>query len=281
VLYELSGAAALSTSMVSTSMMTTSMMANGTNVAHWAAVFSHVACLRVLHECFRASLEPIGAGRRGIPSDTASAMVQELEDRMALAYHSSRTDGAATPAAIIFDTSDRTTELSARLECYRYLAEIGGTAKLLAWLSSNPSMLAARFAPLLTEPGLLDLKTKQAWLVWMLKAVVGSANATQLMLVANRGNLLDGLCAQLGVDERTGRLTTDGDGALARGIDVRRPNAITYTAVCLYDCVLLLLRSYVCDAALTSRLCLAVRRFGLRVRVRGATGCGASGLGSS
>jgi hypothetical protein len=74
----------------------------------------------------------------------------------------------------------------------------------------------------LHEFGLLDLKAKQAWLVWKLKAVVGDANAAELMLVANRGNLLGGLCAQLGVDEHTGRLVA-GDAALARGINVRRP----------------------------------------------------------
>jgi hypothetical protein len=187
-----------------------------------------VGCLRVLHECFRASFEPIVAGLRGLPSDTASAMVRELEERMALAY--SRQDGLATPAARIFFAS-ATTDVRVKLECYRYLAEIGGTAKLLAWLSTNPSRLAVDFAPLLTEPGLLGLKAKQAWLVWKLKAVVGDANAAELMLVADRGNLLGGLCAQLGVDERTGHLTA-GDGALARGVDVRRAN--TYCS--MYNC---------------------------------------------
>ena len=148
---------------------------------------------------------------------------------MALAYHASRRDGLATPAATIFSAL-ATTDVHAKLGCYRYLAEIGGTAKLVAWLSTNPSRLAADFAPLLTEPGLLDLKTKQAWLVWKLKAVVGNANAAELMLVANRGNLLDGLCAQLGVDERTGHLTA-GDGALARGVDVRRTNTYVHLLV--------------------------------------------------
>jgi hypothetical protein len=205
---------------------------DGSTVAHQAAHLGHVACLRVLHECLRTSFEPIVAGLRGLPSDTASAMVRELEERMALAYVPSGRDGLATPAACIFASrGSATTDLHAKLECYGYLAEIGGTAKLVAWLSTNPSMLAADFAPLLTEPGLLDLKTKQTWLVWKLKAVVGNANAAQLMLVANRGNLLDGLCAQLGVDERTGHLTA-GDGALARGVDVRRAN--TYCS--MYNC---------------------------------------------
>ena len=234
-------------------------------MAHSAAQNGHVGCLRVLHECFRASFEPIVAGLRGLPSDTASAMVRELEERMALTYSPGRGDGMATPAARIFSAS-ATTDVHAKLECYRYLAEIGGTAKLLAWLSTNPSRLAADFAPLLTEPGLLGLKAKQAWLVWKLKAVVGDANAAELMLVADRGNLLGGLCAQLGVDERTGHLTA-GDGALARGVDVRRPN--TYS-VCT-----------TAGALLTGWLGWAERRFGLRARSGAGPGCGGSGSGSS
>jgi hypothetical protein len=81
----------------------------------------------------------------------------------------------------------------------------------------------------LHEFGLLDLKTKQAWLVGKLEAVVGDADAAQLMLESNRANLLGGLCAQLGVDEHTGRLIA-GDGALARGINVRRLKLCRSTA---------------------------------------------------
>jgi E3 ubiquitin-protein ligase HACE1 len=175
VLHELGGAAALSAT-----------QENGSTVAHSAAQNAHVACLRVLHECLRASFEPIVVGLRGLPSDTTSAMVRELEERMVLAYSHGRRDGMATPAASIF-AAPATTDVYAKLECYRYLDEIGGTAKLVAWLSTNPSRLAVYFAPLLTEPRLLDLKTKQAWLVWKLKAVVGNANAAELMLVAHRG----------------------------------------------------------------------------------------------
>jgi hypothetical protein len=200
---------------------------DGWTVAHYAAEGGHVACLRALHECFCALFEPIVAGlRRNFSmreSSTSSAMAVELEDRMVLAYHGGeRSDGLATPAATaVFPRDGFDVEVSAQVECYRYLDDIGGATKLLASLAEHPSMLRGQCALLLTEPGLLDLKTKQAWLVWQLKQVVGDANAAQLMLVSHRANLLDGLCAQLGVDEQTGRLIA-GDGASAFGIDVRR-----------------------------------------------------------
>ncbi|EOD13083.1 putative ubiquitin-protein ligase [Emiliania huxleyi CCMP1516] len=59
---------------------------------------------------------------------------------------------------------------------------------------------------------------KRAWLHARLEAKVGGADAVALSLVACRDNILEGLCAQLGVDEVTGNLL---DGAGPQRLSVR------------------------------------------------------------
>jgi E3 ubiquitin-protein ligase HACE1 len=68
------------------------------------------------------------------------------------------------------------------------------------------------------EPALLDLPAKQAWLSWSLEQKVDGAGAEQLELVCRRDDMLDGLCAMLGVDEATGELL--------RGEDAPQPSSI-------------------------------------------------------
>ena len=60
------------------------------------------------------------------------------------------------------------------VEALRYLNEIGGTAALLITLQGDPGRIAETYSLLLAEPGLLDMKTKQAWLSWQLQQVVGN-----------------------------------------------------------------------------------------------------------
>ena len=70
----------------------------------------------------------------------------------------------------------------------------------------------------------MDLRAKRAWLSQQLRAVVDSEDEVELSLVARRGNILEGLCAQLGVDETTGQLM---QGTSARPLAVPRPPPLT------------------------------------------------------
>jgi E3 ubiquitin-protein ligase HACE1 len=82
-----------------------------------------------------------------------------------------------------------------------------------------------------------ELKAKQVWLVQKLQEVVRSnASAEQLMLISNRANVLEGLCAHLGVDERSGRLLAGGNEALARGITVSQSDVCPYKFLYFLTC---------------------------------------------
>jgi E3 ubiquitin-protein ligase HACE1 len=105
--------------------------------------------------------------------------------------------------------------------CFRTLVETGGAAPFLTKLYASPGTIESHFPCLLTQRGLLDFRTKQAWLAARLSSVVGDSAASALALVATRGQLLKGLCAQLGVDEATGRLMPGSEAARARPLDVR------------------------------------------------------------
>ena len=110
-----------------------------------------------------------------------------------------------------------------RIDCLRVFMGIPGAMKqLFDLVSQHPEDLEedARYECLLSEPGLIDLKTKQTWLAWRLEQVVGDADATQLSLVSDRTNVLEGLCAQLGVDEGSGHLVAGG-AALPFALDVQ------------------------------------------------------------
>ena len=64
------------------------------------------------------------------------------------------------------------------------------------------------------------LRGKQLWLACALKHAVGpNPNANTLELNVQRGNMLDGLCEQFGIDEASGEV--DGAVARAQGLNVR------------------------------------------------------------
>lgn len=64
------------------------------------------------------------------------------------------------------------------------------------------------------------LRGKQLWLACALKHAVGpTPNANTLELNVQRGNMLDGLCEQFGIDEASGEV--DGAVARAQGLNVR------------------------------------------------------------
>jgi len=88
---------------------------------------------------------------------------------------------------------------------------------LFADLASSPGQIETDYPVLLSKPSLLVLAVKRAWLHVRLEAKVGGADAVKLSLVARRDNILDGLCAQLGVDETTGSLV---EGTRAQQLDV-------------------------------------------------------------
>ena len=73
------------------------------------------------------------------------------------------------------------------------------------------------FAELLSQPDLLPLSVKQAWLHSELAKVVQNSDADTISLVAMRGNVLEGLCDALGVDEGSGAVR----GTQAQGIEVQ------------------------------------------------------------
>ena len=202
----------------------------GFTPAHSAAQEGQEGCLRVLHEFgislaaatedgFTPAHSAIPAGQEG-----CLRVLHELGVSLATA-----TEDGFTPAHAAAQEGQE--------GCLRVLHELGVSLAVADTEGFTPAHAAAEEGQegclrIFHEFGLLDLKTKQAWLVGKLEAVVGDADAAQLMLESNRANLLDGLCAQLGVDEHTGRLIA-GDGALARGINVRRPKLCIGTAALL------------------------------------------------
>ena len=70
--------------------------------------------------------------------------------------------------------------------CSRFLTKIGGTEQLLADVVKIPGMFDAglqnNYSWLLKEPGLLNLRAKQAWLVWSLAQRAAGAGTAQLRL---------------------------------------------------------------------------------------------------
>jgi ankyrin repeat protein len=133
------------------------------------------------------------------------------------------------------------------LECLLFLREIGGMAGLWAQIARSPTELLGEGPGyhcrcLLTDPRLLNLAAKQAWLQSQLAELVDDADAVALQLVASRErcapllcccpsgwflltcalgdcSILDGLCGAFGVHEHNGSL--EGPNTLPRSIDVR------------------------------------------------------------
>ena len=105
------------------------------------------------------------------------------------------------------------------VDCLRVLHTIGGTAPLLESIEGL-NIDIKQLPGLLMDPSFLSLAHKQRWLARELEDVVGR-DAGALQLVADRENLLGGLCAQLGVQEHGGGLAA---GVQARGLDVSAPS---------------------------------------------------------
>eukprot|EP01049_Picozoa_sp_SAG25_P006959 SAG25_NODE_547_length_7025_cov_3.655357_4_plen_567_part_00 len=120
-----------------------------------------------------------------------------------------------------------------QLDCVSFLNEIGSSGHLISAVRADPSLLTlpaplsedcwerpkghGDYAGLLARPGMIDIQTRQLWLCHELGKLVGSSDAQALSIVVNRREgVLDGLCAQLGVDESTGQVR-----AQPRSIDVR------------------------------------------------------------
>jgi len=132
------------------------------------------------------------------------------------------------------------------LECLLFLREIGGMAGLWAQIARSPTKLLGEGPGyhcrcLLTDPRLLNLAAKQAWLQSQLAELVDDADAVALQLVASRErcaprprccpsgwfmltctlgdrSILDGLCGAFGVHEHNGSL--EGPNTRPRSIDV-------------------------------------------------------------
>ena len=179
--------------------------------AHYAAHGGHAECLTVLHDCLSAAIGPVLASL-GQFNGTCPLAVAELREMQGL--HTSD-DNQQTPA-----------EVAARaghIDCLRVFVAIpGAMTQLLDSASQHPEYLeeGGIHQCLLSEPGLVDVKTTQTWLAWRLEKVVGDADATQLSLVSDRTNVLEGLCAHLGVNEGIGHLI-GGGAALPFALDVQ------------------------------------------------------------
>lgn len=124
------------------------------------------------------------------------------------------------------------------------LAGIGGAVRFWEKLAGSPGRIDTDFPWLLSDPSLLNLRAKRAWLHARLDALVGcnaalamERDALTLQLVARRSSPLDvsewrpgdrkgewgrhgdvGACAALSVDEATGRPFS---GTAATALDVR------------------------------------------------------------
>jgi E3 ubiquitin-protein ligase HACE1 len=146
----------------------------------------------------------------------------------------SATDGTGTTPALLAVRSGHE-------GCLRVLHELGAGASLSAadqdgvtpthWATLEEGhngclrvlheLSAGAEEPTLCDPSQLDLKVKQTWLAWRLENVVRDTDATQLSLVSNRANILEGLCAQLGIDEYSGNLVAGAGAALPFAVNVQ------------------------------------------------------------
>ena len=200
--------------------------------AHAAAGGGHARCLAILHECLSAAIGPALVGlQQFLPSmvDSSNAVhaavttLEKLKDIQGL-----RTSFQRLNTAGYLEDEETPAEVAAgfdHVQCLRVLVSIPRAMKrLLHAVRKHPEYLEddARYECLLSEPGLLDLKTKQIWLSWRLKQMVGNnPDATQLSLVSDRSNILEGLCAQLGVDESSGHLVAGDAAATPFAVDVQ------------------------------------------------------------
>ena len=121
-------------------------------------------------------------------------MLRELNDKVSLSWSSN--PNVSSPAKRAVEYGQRA--------CFKFLTQIGGAQTFWAEVASDPSWIDDLYPWLLDDPQFLNLAAKRSWLRQQLRAVVDEGAA--LSLVARRDNLLDRLCANLGIDESTGRL---------------------------------------------------------------------------
>jgi len=208
-LHELGGAAAASLSAATQ---------EGQTPAHWAADNGHEGCLRVLHELACQTADPLLSMLETSGLANAPQCIAELRARRSLSW---------TQSTSPFDKVDfQQRRVSAayaaaqdgHVGCFRFLSEIGGASAFLEQLRGDASLLDSDsgFPCLLTDPALLDLETKRSWLDEKLGEKVDDDDFdASLNLEVHRGRVLEGVCAQLGVEEQTGRVQAE-----ARGVRV-------------------------------------------------------------
>ena len=171
---------------------------HGYTPAHYAAQKGHERCLRALHELLSSHLTPQILFLKTVSALGIPAVIRELQAKLTLSWSP---DLHITPA----DFAARENHVT----CFRVLAEVGGAAGFWNHLVASPAQIEEHRSPypwLLSEPSMLDLACKRAWLSHRLGRVVRAAGEVELSLVARRDNVLEGLCARLGVDEATGQL---------------------------------------------------------------------------
>ena len=207
----------------------------GFTPAHDAAEAGHVGCLRVLHE-FAGKTFAASALRFDDASLGHLASIQDCLDEL----RALRTLSWTQPARPYDKISSRNFRgygsdtdvlsspalLAARgghVDSLRFLMEIGGADMFFERLRHTSVSLRWRvhlclheFACLLSDPSFLDLATKRAWLSQTLREKVDDDDFDAgLNLEVHRGSVLEGVCAQLGVEEQTGRVQAE-----ARGVRV-------------------------------------------------------------
>lgn len=213
--------------------------------AHYAAQNGHSDCLRALHQALTAVIPPqLSALRRISATATARARPQasawqtvrseELRAKLSLSWCPPGCLGSPAEAACT----------NGHKAAFRVLAGIGGAVRFWEKLAGSPGRIDTDFPWLLSDPSLLNLRAKRAWLHARLDALVGcnaalamERDALTLQLVARRSSPLDvsewrpgdrkgewgrhgdvGACAALSVDEATGRPFS---GTAATALDVR------------------------------------------------------------
>jgi E3 ubiquitin-protein ligase HACE1 len=102
-------------------------------------------------------------------------------------------------------------DLDQQIHLLKLMASCNSLAGIYQTVEADISLLCntnTSYPLLLQDPMLLPLKLKRKWIQYRLLQVVGSKpGATRVQLHGvDRENLLDGLCAQFGIDEETGKV---------------------------------------------------------------------------
>ena len=210
--------------LASASLMT-AQDGRGYTPAHYAASKGHLVSLRVLHEVACKTLNPVidRLTSPGMPKDAESIAnaFSEMSAWKSLSWTQSippydRTD-------VIDDTPSSPAQLSTlegHVDCLRFLIQIGGATSFLAAIRERVhegNFDDDDFGCLLSDPSFLDLATKRGWLNQKLSEKVNDDDDFDagLNLEVDRESVLEGVCAQLGVEEQTGRVQAE-----ARGVRV-------------------------------------------------------------